>query len=365
LLRDLARVQGRALVSCYVHFARAGKDVRQNAIQLKKCQRALAAAHAAGAVDAHTTNAATRELAHAAQAAENPRAPRRTDLALFASSDECRALESPVPFASSITIAPRYYVVPLVPLTMSMPPALVLALSRHSVRLIDRASARELPLPADTPRSLEDAVGPERRTPGLQQHSVGAGAVFHGHGEGSDDVLRELETYCRRIVNALTNEIARSAATVVLAGDVQITAIFRRAAAGWRVLGEQIYGNHDRTPAAQLAAFATPLAGVQLSAANAELKTLYWARSAEHRASDDPREIASAARAGRIDTLLLEHSAALDEPGLRAAREPSAVSAEGPFNSEAVLTLRSGGDVRIVPAADMPTAAPQAAILRF
>ena len=208
-------------------------------------------------------------------------------------------------------------------------------------------------------------MGGERRKPSLQQHSVRAGAVFHGRGEGSDALLRELETYCRRIVNALTDELARSGATVVLAGDVQITAIFRRAAASWRLLAEQIYGNHDRTPAAQLAAFATPLAGAQLSAANAELKTLYWARSPEHRASDDPREIVSAARAGRIDTLLLEHSAALDEPGLRAAREPSAVSAEGPFNTEAVLTLRNGGDVRVVPAADMPTHAPQAAIFRF
>jgi len=352
-------------VSCYVQFARAGKDVRQNSIQLKNCQRTLAAACAAGAIDERTTTAATRELARAAQTAENPRAPRGTGLALFASAGECATLESAVPFASSITIAPRYYLVPLVPLTMATPPVLILALSRNVVRLIDRATAHELPLPPDAPRSLEDTVGAERREPSLRQHSVGAGAVFHGRGEGSDDVLPELETYCRRIANALASELARSGATVVLAGDVQITAIFRRAAVGWPLLAEQIYGNHDRTPAAQLAAFATPLLGARQSAANAELKTLYGARSAEQRASDDPLDIAAAARAGRIDTLLLEHAAALDEPGLRAAREPNAVLPEGPFNSEAVLTLRCGGNVRVVPAADMPTPAPQAAIFRF
>ena len=41
------------------------------------------------------------------------------------------------------------------------------------------------------------------------------------------------------------------------------------------------------------------------------------------------------------------------------------IQPEGPFNREAVLTLRCGGDVRLVPAADMPTDAPQAAIYRF
>ena len=254
---------------------------------------------------------------------------------------------------------------PLVPLTTTSPPLLVLALSRHVVRLIDRATAQELPLPPDVPRSLTDVVGSERRAPSLQLHSVGNGAVFHGHGEGDDDLLPEIEIYCRRIASALESELARASATVVLAGDVQITAIFRRAAAEWPLLDEQINGNHDRTAAAHLAALATPLAAARRSAEHADLKALYGARSAEQRASDDPVDIAAAARAGRIETLLLERGAALDEPRLRAARAPHSVQPEGPFNSEAVLTLRCGGDVRVVPAAHMPTPAPQAAIFRW
>ena len=73
----------------------------------------------------------------------------------------------------------------------------------------------------------------------------------------------------------------------------------------------------------------------------------------------------AAARDGRIDTLMLERNAALDEPSLRAAREPHTFQPEGPFNSEAVLTLRGGGDVCVVSAAAMPTRSPQAAIFRF
>lgn len=365
VLRDLARAEGRSLVSCYLKFARAGKDVRQNGIRLKNCARVLAAARDAGVVDERTVATAASELARAAEATADPHAARATGVALFASATEYATLEAAAPFASSVTIAPRYYLVPLVPLAAAKPAGLILALSRHAVRLVDAGAARDLPLPPGTPRSMAEAVGSERREPTLQQHSVGMGAVFHGHGEGDDDELKEIATYCRQVASSLAAQIARSGATVVLAGDGKIVAIFRAAASGWPLLEEHIHGSHDRTPATQLAAFAAPLLAARQHAMNAELKTLYGARSAERLASDDPLDIAAAARAGRIDTLFLEQGAALAEPGVRMALEPLAVQPEGPFNSEAVLTLRSGGEVRVVPAAEMPTAAHQAAIFRF
>ena len=346
-------------------FERAGKDVRQNAIHLKNCQRTLAAARAAGDVDERTVAAAERELERAAKSAENPRATRAAGLAVFAAPDDSVAIASTTTFAPLVTVAPRFYVVPLLPRTADLPPVFILALSRHAVRLVEHATARELPLPPGVPRSLQDAVGAERREPSLQQHSVGTGAMFHSHGEGEDDLLPELELYCRQIAHGLPGELNRPGTTLVLAGDVQITAIFRRAAPGWPLLDAQIHGNHDRTPAAQLAAFTAPLVAARETAASAEWKALYGERSAERRASDDPGDITAAAGAGRIDTLLLERSAALDAPRLRAAREPHSIQREGPFNNEAVLTLRSGGDVRILSAAHMPTPAPQAAIFRF
>jgi hypothetical protein len=364
LVRELASRDGASLVSCYVPFARVGSDVKQNGIRVKNCQRALARAHESGELDERTVAAAASELGRAADAVADPRAPRSSGLALFASADECVTLESANQFAPSVTVAPRYYVLPLVPFT-SPPSAFVLALSRHAVRLVDVATAHEIGLPPGMPRSLTDVVGAERRMPSLHQRSVGAGAVFHGHGDGDDDVLPELTAYCRRIASALSADIGADGKAVILAGDVQITAIFRRAAIGWPLLDEQIHGNHDRTPATQLAAFAAPLVAMRECARFDELKALYGARATEQRASDDPLAIAAAAHAGRIDTLILEQSAAFDGPRLRASREPHAIQPEGPFNSEAVLTLRGGGNVRVVPAAAMPTRAPQAAILRF
>jgi hypothetical protein len=365
-VRDLARRQGGSLLSCYVPFARSGKDVRQNAIHLKNFQRAVAAARTAGNLDALTTAAATRELDAAARSVEDPRAPRpASGIALFATTDECVTLESPTEFVPLVTIGPRFYVLPLVQFTAAAPAVFVLTLSRHVVRLVDGATARELPLSPEIPRSLTDVVGAERRVASLQQHSVGTGSVFHGHGEGEDDVLPEIETFCRRVAHGLASSIDRNSATLLLAGDVQITAVFRRVAAGWALLEPQIHGNHDRTSAADLVTLAEPYVTEWQNTARSELRALYGARFAERRASDDPAEIAAAAREGRIDTLLLDETAALDEPRRRAAREPHAAQPEGPFNNEAVLTLRCGGEVRLVATHEMPTDAPQAAIYRF
>lgn len=366
LLHELARHEGRAFVSCYVPFARSGNDVRQNAIQLKNCQRTLAAVSSEDGIDARTLAAASRELARAADAAQDPRARRDTGgFALFARPDECVTLDSGTPFAPVVTVGDRFYLVPLMPFSAAARSLYILALSRRSVRLVDCASARELALPDDLPRSLTDAVGTERREATVQRHGVGAGSVFHGHGDGDDDMLAEVETFCRRVANRLDQIIGRQGAMLLLAGDVQITALFRRAAAGWSVLAEQISGNHDRTAVGELCALAKPLLQSQHAQAHAELRAVYDSHVADRRASDDPVEIVAAARAGRIDTLLLSEAAAFHEPRRRAARQPHAIQPEGPFNTEAVLTLRCGGHVRLLPEAAMPTKAPQAAIYRF
>jgi hypothetical protein len=366
LVRDLARRDGASLVSCYVPIARSGSELRQTAIHMKNCQRTLADAHAAGKIDASTLAAATSELDDAARAVEDPRARRTAaGIALFAAPDECVTVESPAQFVPLVTIGPRFYLVPLVPYTMPTPSVYVLALSRHAVRVVQPLSRRELHLSAEVPRSLTDVVGRERRAATLHHHAVGAGSVFHGQGEGEDDVRPELEAFCRRVAQTLAADIDRTAATLLLAGDVQITAIFRAVAQGWTIVEQQIHGNHDRTSAEQLAALAEPLLADWRSADHAELRSLYGARCADRRASDDPIDIAAAARAGRIDTLLLDEAAALDEPRRRAARDPHTAQPEGRFNNEAVLTLRCGGDVRLIAAREMPTGAPQAAIYRF
>jgi hypothetical protein len=68
-----------------------------------------------GIADERVSAAASRELEHATQAAEDPRAPRAAGLAVFASPERCFTLQSAAGFVPLVTIGPRFYLVPLLP----------------------------------------------------------------------------------------------------------------------------------------------------------------------------------------------------------------------------------------------------------
>jgi len=170
--------------------------------------------------------------------------------------------------------------------------------------------------------------------------------------------------FCRGVSAALTSRLDPATDRVLLAGDVQITAVFRRVATGWPLLAEQIHGNHDRTSAVELAALAAPIVAAWRKAADAELRELYHARAADGRATDELTDINAAAHAGRIDTLLLDEKSAA-ATGERATRSAPALEPAGPLNAAAVWTLRCGGAVRLLAPGDMPTRKPHAAIYRF
>src|SRR5690606_38675749 len=119
----------------------------------------------------------------------------------------------------------------------------------------------------------------------LQPHSVREGTVFHGYGGTGDDRLPELETYCRRLDDALTDDIAErhpelARLPIVLAGDVQVTAMFRRAARRLSLLEESVDGNHDRTLPTELKTLAWPIIAARIAPEDAELVRLYQERLA-------------------------------------------------------------------------------------
>jgi hypothetical protein len=364
LVRELARQDGGQLLSCYLPMARKGPGVRQNALRLKHCQRAVTAAAESGAADERTAQTLLRELEQAAEALENPSATRVAGLAMFATPDGCVTLETAAAGAPLVTVGPHFYLVPLLPSALDARELRIVALSAHAVRLFVGWPPREVEAPAGLPRQLTDVVGTEIRPATLQRHGYGSNSIYHGHGDEDDDELPELEAFCRSVSAALASHLDLTTDRVLLAGDVQITAVFRRVAADWPLLAEQIHGNHDRTSAAELATLAEPIVDAWRKAADAQLRELYHMRAADGRASDELTDINSAAHAGRVDTLLLDESRAA-ATRVRAARAATAVERAGPFNAAAVWTLRCGGTVRLLATGDMPTRKPQAAIYRF
>lgn len=343
-------------ISCYLPVERAGRETRQNTIQIRNMLRRLESALRDKGRDKRAVDMTIARVDEAI-GTEPPTSLRQSDgLAVFAAGDDCRIFGCRARFVPRLSIARRYDVLPLVPLVDDELHGTALVLARHCVRVIDIShdDVHELELDDDFPRAWTDAVGTDLRQPGMQQHSVGTGAIFHGHGEGNDDVLPELEIFCRSVADALAELPDVAAKPLAVAADVKLAALFRRTATQLAVLPDTITGNYERADAETIAGLARPL--LRRRTNGEDWADVFSARLADGRASDSRGELWRAALDARIDTLLIDRDSALAE------RDGDG---EPDYNAEAVLTLRHGGKVHLLGRNEMPSTAPLAAIFRF
>jgi hypothetical protein len=362
-------------LSCYIPMVRVGRETLQNPIRYKNAIRYAEQALYAHGMDKRGAGAIIGRIVDEVEAETGDQRfwDRQSDgLAIFASAEDCLLLSCAYEFAPSVTVASRFCIMPLVPLLNRDREFLVLAISRNSVRVVhaSRERAEEIELSGAVPRSVTDVVGEDFEEQNLQFHwtSSDRGAVFHGQGAGEDDVLPELELYCRRVGGALVKELGTDT-SIVLAGDTALAAIFRHVVKRPPLLDTGIEGNHDRTPPDQLRALGWPIIAERLVREDAEVVRLFHERRGENRASDDLEEIRAAAQQGRVEQLIVSREVALAAP--RPIPDPAAndspgnVGAEPPINADVVATLRHGGSARLLDAPDMPTEAEVAAIFRF
>lgn len=361
-------------VTCYLPMVRAGSETRQNPIRFKNILRYAHQALLERGLDKREAASLVRTIQDAVPD-DSFWEHQQEGLAVFATADDCRMLSLSRQFAPSVTVAPRFHVIPLLPAVHDNRRFLVLALSQDRVRLIraSRDRAEELDPGDGVPRSLTAVVGSQLEEQSLQTHTSTTGAAaFHSHGEGDDDRLPELERYCRAVADALAAEPAVLDAPLVLAADVRLAAIFRAVARRLRLLEDGIDGNHDRTPPDRLRDLAWPAVAARIAAEEAALVQTFHAQLGAGRASDDIDEIREAADRGRVESLLLsredslpQNSDFVPDADPDGGPDSSGVGSEPPVNADAVATLRNGGSVHVLASADMPTRAPVAAIFRF
>lgn len=369
-LRRLLGEGGAVRLSCYMPMTIAGRDTRKNPIRFKNSMR-----EAERALRAHgVPNGDISKIVGPLVADTEQRRfwdHQREGLAAFASLDEHMLLSCNECFRPNVSVGEHYCVVPLLPLVNRNRHGYVLVLSLNRVRLVDitRDHAEEVELDESVPQALTDVVGKEREDRDQRFQRTGGGGPAHpGRADSEDETLPELEQFCRRVDEALANEVDHADSPIVAAGDVKVTSVFRQVAKHLAIL-DTIPGNHDRTPVDELHGFAWPMLADRINEYDAALVELFHERYSEQRASDSAEEITRAAKEGRIDTLLLNREAAIDG-GLDGPREVSPgengeVAGESLFNVTATATLRHGGAARLLVRAQMPTAAPMAAIYRY
>lgn len=298
-------------------------------------------------------------------------------VALFRSPGFTRAFHLPHGFAKRCVIAGHFFVKPLLPLVSRGETFYVLALSQKGTRLLE-ANCREVRRlhPEGLPGSLVEALGEEKTAQHLQYHTASHGpraqvAIFHGRGTAESEVKEELRRYLLQVESAVSRLLAGRAAPLVLAGAEPLPSLYREISGYPHLAAASIPGNPEPLRDEELRARAweilEPVWDEELRRAAERFEDL----SATRRASNDLMTILPAARAGRVEALLLaceaERWGRLDErEGKVQELHPAPeLGDEELLDTAARLSLLHGGKVYGVDRGELPGGGELAAVFRY
>lgn len=299
----------------------------------------------------------------------------RDGLAVFAGLKVFDVFQLQRPFPELAVVADSYHVKPLLRYLQSGDRFQVLGLTRDSVAVYvgNRYVLDAEPLPEGFPSKLAEVVPPEESERGesVASSSAGVGSpkMFRGHGEGKYD--KDTEKFFRAVDRAVTDHFSKpSGLPLVLVALSEHQSLFRRISQNPLLLGDGVAINPTVLKADELRKQVWQVLEPHYLARLAELKENFTTAQARQSGSCDLSDVARAAVAGRVGTLLIESERIL--PGIidRSTGEIrsgnlSAPSVDDMLDDLAELVLTHGGEVVVVPRDRMPTTTGLAAIYRF
>lgn len=298
-------------------------------------------------------------------------------IAVFASPDLFKVYRLQRPVMELAIAADSFHTKPLMRILQSADRYHVLGLNRERVVLYEgnRYALDEVKLPPGFPRTAEKVAGDEAGDPERRNRAYGAEGpgqtAPHGTDDGEDFKHRDTERFFRAVDDAVLEQYSRPFnMPLLLAALPEHHHLFRSVSANPFLMPEAIDVHPDAVTLDQLRERAWKLVlPLYLDRLKGFIDQFEASRS-ENRSGADLAEIARAAAAGRISTLLIEADRLT--PG---SFDPSTGSIEfGRLDDPSVddllddlgeHALRTGGEVVIVPAERMPTDTGAAAIYRF
>jgi len=298
-------------------------------------------------------------------------------LSLFLCQDMFQWFRFPHRFEELVVVADRFHIKPLLALLSGDKQFYVLALSQNQVRLFQgsRYSVAEIDLEG-VPDSLAEAVGYDDREKRLQLHTGspgaggGRGAIFRGHGEGTDNAKDKILEYFRRIDKGLQHLLKDENAPLVLAGVEYLFPIYREANTYPGLVEDGITGNPEGLSAEDLHEQAWAIVAPLFNKAERDAVEKYRRFAGTGKTSADVRKIVPAAYHGRVDLLFV--AVGIQQWGnfdpakdrVRLNHEPQTGGADL-LDFAAIQTYMQGGSVYAVEPNHVPDETPLAAVFRY
>jgi len=274
-------------------------------------------------------------------------------------------------------VADSFHLKPLLRVWQSADRYQVLGLSRQDIKLFEgnRDALDEVALAPGVPRTLTDALGEDLTQPHQTVASYGLGAkgtpMRHGHGGRKEEVEKDAERFFRAIDRAILEHHSRpSGLPLLLAALPEHHALFHQVSHNPFLMAEGIEVHPDALTPDALRERAWRAVEPRYLARLAALIEEFGTAQSRGLGSDDLGEVATAAIAGRVATLLVEAErqvpgridAATGEIEFADLADPEVDDLLDDLSEQ---VLRMGGQTVIVPKERMPTLTGVAAIYRF
>lgn len=299
-------------------------------------------------------------------------------LAVLGGPGVFRASRLPQPVTDLVVVADSFHTKPLRRFLQSVDRYQVLGLSRDRIRFFEgnRHVVDEVDLVPGVPRTITDALGEELTESHQTVASYGGASgtsnpMHHSHGGKKDQVDIDTERFFRAVDRAVLEHLSRpSGLPLILAALPEHHHLFRQVSQNPLLVAEGVIVNPDSLSADELRARAwqamEPRYHARLTALNEEFENA----RARGLSGDDLAQVAQAAAAGRVATLLIEAdrqiAGRLD--GATGAVELADLSdpqVDDLLDDLGELVVKMGGQVHVIPTERMPTRTGLAAIYRY
>ncbi|MBA2434180.1 MAG: hypothetical protein H0V54_03675 [Chthoniobacterales bacterium] len=303
----------------------------------------------------------------------------RDGLAVFGASGLFQVFGTQRPLPELAVVAESFHTKPLRRLLQTADRYQVLGLTRDAIRLFEgnRDALDEIDPAPGVPRTLTDALGEELTEPHSTVASyggdagAGGGAMHHGHGGKSPEVEIDDERFFRAVDRAITEHHSQpSGLPLILAALPEHQALFREVSTNSALTENGITKNPDALSIEELRDQAWEILEPQYRARLEKLKEDAAYASSQKQGSDDLDEVATAAAAGRVGTLLLEAGRRLPgrldpQTGQVQRGDLDDPQVDDMLDDLADLVAEMGGEVVVVPAEEMSGETGLAAVYRY
>jgi hypothetical protein len=286
-------------------------------------------------------------------------------LAVFVTPVQMLTFRLPNRLTSIVEVSDRFYVKPLMRTTTFPQAAFVLALAQNMARVVE-VSADAAPAEVRLPDMPKDAASYTGKASLADRAPV-------GRIQGSEGRKLRLRQYARAVDQALRPFLGGMEVPLILAATEPLDSIFRSVNSYPHLAGPGIAGNPEAMSDGELAASARQALDEVYAEQLAATHRLFEQRRAEGRGLTDVGDVARAATAGAVDTVLVDIDAAV--PGsvdehtgavtLAEDSDPAHPDRYGVVDEIVRRVWLAGGKVLAVRDQDIPGPGPVAAILRY